>query len=71
MSLVDFRCTEYSDGKVIADKETRKRIGKIGVRQLAHKSGIDRETVALIAKGKPVKPITLNRLSIHPLPYIS
>jgi len=30
MSMVDFRCAEYSDGKVVADKETRKRIMEIG-----------------------------------------
>jgi len=28
--MVDFRCAEYSDGKVVADKETRKRIMEIG-----------------------------------------
>jgi len=24
MSMVDFRCAEYSDGKVVADKENKK-----------------------------------------------
>ena len=62
VSLVDFRCAEYSDGKVFADKEFRKQIIKMGIRKFARQTGINRETVALIADGKPVKPITLQKM---------
>ena len=45
MSMVDFRCAEYSDGKVVADKETRKRIMEIGIRKVARETGIHTDTV--------------------------
>lgn len=35
LSMVDFRCAEYSDGKVAADQETRRRIREIGIREVA------------------------------------
>ena len=58
-SMVDFQCKEYTDGKVVADSETRKRILKTGIRRVARESGVNRETVALIANGNPVKQNTL------------
>ncbi len=48
MSLVDFVCAEYQEGKVIADEKTRKQIVEFGIRRLAREIGIDRETVAFI-----------------------
>lgn len=57
--MVDFQCKEYTDGKVVADSETRKRILKTGIRRVARESGVNRETVALIANGNPVKQNTL------------
>ena len=62
MSMVDFRCKEYTDGKVVADQELRRRILEIGIRKLARASEVNRETVALIAKGDPVKPSTLAKV---------
>ena len=62
-SLVDFRCTEYAGGKVIADPETRNRIVEIGIRTVARRTGINRETVALIANGQKVKASTLARVT--------
>jgi hypothetical protein len=62
MSMVDFRCAEYNDGKVVADHETRKRIVEIGIRQVARGTGIVRNTVRLVTRGEPVKPITLAKL---------
>lgn len=62
MSLVDFRCAEYSDGKMVADQDTRTRIIKIGIREVARQSGLDRETVAFVARGNPIKAITLYKL---------
>jgi len=62
MSMVDFRCTEYSDGKVVAHDEFRKRIADFGIRKIARKSGVSRETVALIARGVPVKTSTLAKI---------
>jgi hypothetical protein len=58
-SMVDYRCTEYADGKTIAEPDTRKQIVEIGIRRVAKCSGVNRETVALIAKGNRVKPGTL------------
>jgi hypothetical protein len=62
MSIVDFRCAEYSDGKMVADDETRQQITESGIRKIARESKINRETVALIANGKPVKAITLEQV---------
>jgi hypothetical protein len=59
MSMVDFVCKEYSDGKVVADEETKKRIVEIGLKRIARETGIDRNTVRLITRGEPVKPKTL------------
>jgi len=61
-SMVDFRCTEYTDGKVVADQELRKRIIDVGIREVARESKVNRETVALIAKGSSVKPSTLRQV---------
>ena len=61
-SMVDFRCTEYSDGKKIADKEMRKRIVEMGIRKVARTTGIHSDTVTLIARGDPVKRITLTKV---------
>jgi hypothetical protein len=61
--MVDFTCTEYGDGKAVADEEFRKRIRKIGIRRVARESNVDRETVALIANGNSVKPGTLSKVS--------
>lgn len=61
-STVDFRSKEYSDGKVVADQELREQIVEIGIRKIARRSGVNRETVALIAKGGQVKPTTLAKV---------
>lgn len=63
--MVDFRCAEYSHGKLVADADTRKRINDIGIRKVARESRIDRETVALIANGGRVKSITLAKVIDH------
>jgi hypothetical protein len=57
--MADFRGKEYSDGKVIADKETRKLIMKTGIRRIARETGIHSDTVTLIARGNRVKSSTL------------
>jgi len=62
-SMVDFCCREYSDGKVVADKETRTWIIKTGIRKTARLTGVHSDTIALIADGKPVKPNTLAKVS--------
>ena len=62
MSMVNFKCTEYHNGKVLADKETRKRIARAGVRTVERETGIHHDTLILIAKGKPVKLITLRKV---------
>ena len=62
MSLVDFRCAEYVDGKVKADAETRKRIVEIGIRKVARETGINRETVALVANNGTVKPRSMHKI---------
>jgi hypothetical protein len=62
MSLVDFRCMEYRNGKVIANKEIIEQIVKFGIRKVERGTGIHRETIILITKGKAVKPITLSKI---------
>ena len=59
MSLVDFHCAEYSDGKTVADQELRKRIVEIGIRRTARATRIDSKTIMLISRGERVKPSTL------------
>jgi len=62
LSMVDFKCAEYSDGKTVADKETRDRIMGTGIRRIARETGIDKETVLFISQGKPVKASTLGKV---------
>lgn len=62
LSLVSFECTEYPGGKLVADLETRERIKRIGIRRVAQQTGINRETIALIANGQRVKANTLSQL---------
>src|SRR6266849_4331163 len=38
VSMVDFRCAEYSDGKVVANKEMRRQIVEMGIRNVARKT---------------------------------
>jgi hypothetical protein len=59
MSMVDFRCREYGVGKVVANKETRDLIVKMGIRKMVRLTGIHSDTITLIVHGKPVKPRTL------------
>ena len=61
-SLVDFHCTEYSDGKTVADEELRKRILEFGIRKAARATNTDSKTIMLIAKGERVKPSTLAKV---------
>jgi hypothetical protein len=63
LSLVDFRCAEYVDGKMKADAATRKRIVEIGIRKVARETGINRETVALVANDGTVKPRTMRKIA--------
>jgi hypothetical protein len=62
LSMVDFRCTEYARGNVVADPEGMKRIIETGIRKVARESKVCRETVALIAKGGRVKASTLAKV---------
>jgi DNA invertase Pin-like site-specific DNA recombinase len=62
MSMADFVCAEYGDGRVVADKETRTRIREVGIREIARATKINRETVSLIANEGRVKPSTLARI---------
>jgi hypothetical protein len=59
---VDFHCTEYSDGKTVADEELRKRILEFGIRKTARATRTDSKTIMLIAKGERVKPSTLAKV---------
>ncbi len=63
MSMVDFRCREYSNGKVVANKEARDLIVKMGFRKMARLTGIHSDTITLVANGKPVKPSTLAKVA--------
>lgn len=62
ISMVDFRCAEYSDGKMVADEETIRRLLEIGIRETARETGIHTDTVTLISRREAVKPITLAKV---------
>ena len=62
LSLVNFESTEYADGKLVADLETRERIKRSGIRRVGRHAELDRKTVALIANGQRVKTSTLSKL---------
>ena len=47
---------------MVADKEIRQRIVEMGIRKVARQTGIQSDTVTLIARGKTVKPSTLAKL---------
>ena len=59
LSLVDFQCAEYSDGKTVADEELRKRIIEFGIRKTARFTEADGKTIMQISRGERVKPSTL------------
>ena len=61
--MVDFIGTEYSDSKVLADDKLRTLIIEIGIRNVARKTGVHTDTITLIARGIPVKPITLAKVA--------
>jgi hypothetical protein len=60
--MVDFRCTEYSDGKVRADKATIQKIVNAGIRNISRETKVDTKTVMLITNGHSVKFNTLNKI---------
>lgn len=62
ISMADFRCAEYSDDKMVADEETIRRLLEIGIRKTARETGIHTDTVTLISRREPVKPITLAKV---------
>jgi hypothetical protein len=62
ISMVDFRCAEYHNGKVVADAKTIQRIKAFGIRELKRRTGIDDKTLTLITRSKGVKPKTLRNL---------
>ena len=62
MSIVDFHCAEYCDGKTVADPDIRERIIEIGIRKTARATRTDSKTVMLISKGERVKPNTLAKV---------
>ncbi len=61
-SMADFRCAEYSDGKLIANVQTRERIADIGIRKTARTTQVDSKTIMAIVRGDPVKRITLGKV---------
>ena len=60
-SLVDFHCTEYSDGKTVADEKLTKQIAEFGIRKTARATR-DSKTIMLIARRERVKPSTLAKV---------
>jgi|SRR5579871_1907609 len=62
MSMADFVCAEYSDGKVVADQKLRERVEQVGIRRTARATKLDSKTVMLIARGERTKPSTLAKV---------
>jgi hypothetical protein len=62
MSLVDFRCMEYRNGKVTANAETIRRMEEFSERQIERATGLDRQTIRLIRRREPVKLVTLSKI---------
>ena len=60
--MVDFRCAEYSDGKLIANVQTRERIAEMGIRKTARTTQVDSKTIMAIVRGEAVKRITFARV---------
>ena len=65
--MADFRCREYSDGKMVAEKAIRQTIIDAGVRNISRETKVDTKTVMLITHGRPVKSNTLNKILKCPL----
>jgi hypothetical protein len=63
IATLDFVCTEYGDGKAVADQQLRKRIVEIGIRTTARATKTDSKTIMLISRGGRVKPSTLAKVS--------
>jgi len=59
ISMVDFVCAEFSEGKVRASEEQRTQITDAGIRKLERETGIDHKTISLITNGEFVRPRTL------------
>jgi hypothetical protein len=62
LSMVDFVCAEYGDGKAVADQQLRKRIIEIGIRKTASATQTDSKTIMLISRGGRVKPSTMAKV---------
>jgi hypothetical protein len=60
--MVDFRCAEYHNGKVVADGMTIKRIKDFGIRNLERQTRISHHTINLICGQKGVKSRTLRNI---------
>jgi hypothetical protein len=59
ISMVDFRCAEYREGKAVADEQLIQQILDFGVRATARATETDSKTVMLITHREPVKSNTL------------
>ena len=61
-SLVDFRCQEYAEGKVVATEETIRRIIETGIRRTAFGTRVDAKTIMKITRHEEVKAVTLAKV---------
>ena len=61
ISMVEFRCTEYREGTVVADDALIQQILDYGIRA-ARATGMDSKTVILIKHRQPVKANMLGQV---------
>jgi hypothetical protein len=62
MSLLDFKPMVFKPAKNVADRPTRKKIFKYGIRKLMRATGLSQHTIEAIRAGRRVRHTTLKRL---------
>jgi len=60
--MVDFVCSEYTDGKLVADKRTIESIIETGIRKTARATNLDTKTIMTIVRQGAVRTNTLAKV---------
>jgi hypothetical protein len=59
---VEFKCTVYENGRVVAGPETLRRLAEFSERRISKRTGVHRHTIRLIRHGKGVKRSTFEKI---------